>query len=49
MVGGFGDAGFCEVFFTDVHLPAENLVGSLNGGWAMAKETLANERGLLSR
>ncbi len=49
MVGGFGDAGFCEVFFTDVHLPAENLVGSLNGGWAMAKETLANERVSLSR
>src|SRR5438477_971229 len=49
MVGGFGDAGFCEVFFTDVHLPAENLIGSLNGGWAMAKETLANERVSLSK
>ena len=49
MVGGFGDAGFCEVFFTDVHVPAENLIGSLNGGWAMAKETLANERVSLSR
>ena len=49
MVGGFGDAGFCEVFFTDVHVPAENLIGSLNAGWAMAKETLANERVSLSR
>src|SRR5205823_2525847 len=49
MVGGFGDAGFCEVFFTDVHVPAENLIGSQNGGWAMAKETLANERVSLSR
>jgi alkylation response protein AidB-like acyl-CoA dehydrogenase len=49
MVGTFGDAGFCEVFFTDVHVPAENLIGSLNGGWAMAKETLANERVSLSR
>jgi alkylation response protein AidB-like acyl-CoA dehydrogenase len=49
MVGGFGDAGFCEVFFTDVHVPAENLIGSLHAGWAMAKETLANERVSLSK
>jgi alkylation response protein AidB-like acyl-CoA dehydrogenase len=49
MMGGFGGGGFCEVFFTDVHLPAENLIGSLHGGWAMAKETLANERVSLSR
>ncbi|HEY2815354.1 MAG TPA: acyl-CoA dehydrogenase family protein [Acidimicrobiales bacterium] len=49
MVGAFGDAGFCEVFFTDVHVPTANLIGSLHGGWAMAKETLANERVSLSR
>ena len=49
MVGGFGDAGFCEVFFTDVEVPAENLIGPLHGGWAMAKETLANERVSLSK
>lgn len=49
MVGGFGDAGFCEVFFDDVHVPEQNLVGPLHGGWAMAKETLANERVSLSR
>ncbi len=49
MIGNFGDAGFCEVFFTDVEVPAENLIGPLNGGWAMAKETLANERVSLSR
>ena len=49
MVGGFGDGGFCEVFFTDVEVPAENLIGPPNGGWAMAKETLANERVSLSR
>ena len=49
MVGGFGDAGFCEVFFTDVHVPAANLIGARNNGWAMAKETLANERVSLSR
>jgi alkylation response protein AidB-like acyl-CoA dehydrogenase len=49
MIGDFGDAGFCEVFFTNVEVPAENLIGTLNGGWAMAKETLANERVSLSR
>jgi len=49
MVGGYGDGGFCEVFFTDVAVPAENLIGPLHGGWAMAKETLANERVSLSR
>ena len=49
MVGGFGDGGFCEVFFNDVEVPAENLIGALHGGWAMAKETLANERVSLSR
>jgi alkylation response protein AidB-like acyl-CoA dehydrogenase len=41
--------GFCEVFFTDVHVPAENLIGPPNKGWAMAKETLANERVALSK
>jgi alkylation response protein AidB-like acyl-CoA dehydrogenase len=49
MIGDYGDAGFCEVFFSDVEVPATNLVGTLNGGWAMAKETLANERVSLSR
>jgi alkylation response protein AidB-like acyl-CoA dehydrogenase len=41
--------GFCEVFFTDVHVPVDNLIGELNNGWAMAKDTLANERVSLSK
>ena len=41
--------GFCEVFFTDVHVPVANLIGEPNNGWAMAKETLANERVSLSK
>lgn len=49
MVGTASDAAFCEVFLTDVAIPAENLIGPLHGGWAMAKETLANERVSLSR
>lgn len=33
-----------EVWFTDVRVPAENLVGELNQGWTMAKFLLGNER-----
>jgi 3-oxochol-4-en-24-oyl-CoA dehydrogenase len=39
---------FNEVFFTDVRLPAENLVGDLHDGWRLAKVTLGNERVSLS-
>ena len=39
---------FNEVFFTDVRLPAENLVGEVNEGWSLAKVTLGNERVSLS-
>jgi alkylation response protein AidB-like acyl-CoA dehydrogenase len=40
--------GFNEVFFTDVRVPVENLIGEENLGWGMAKTTLANERVSLS-
>jgi len=43
-----GTATFNEVFFTDVRIPAENLVGEENKGWALAKVTLGNERVSLS-
>jgi alkylation response protein AidB-like acyl-CoA dehydrogenase len=33
-----------EVFFEDVRVPAENLVGELNRGWDYAKFLLGNER-----
>ncbi|MEY2434826.1 MAG: hypothetical protein QOC92_4551 [Acidimicrobiaceae bacterium] len=39
---------FNEVFFTDVRIPAENLVGDENEGWSLAKVTLGNERVSLS-
>ncbi len=43
-----GSHTFNEVFFTDVRIPAENLVGEENRGWALAKVTLGNERVSLS-
>jgi 3-oxochol-4-en-24-oyl-CoA dehydrogenase len=39
---------FNEVFFDEVRLPAENLVGEVGQGWDLAKVTLANERVSLS-
>lgn len=42
-----GDAEFCEVFFDDVEIPAENLLGVENRGWQIAQSTLTTERGLL--
>ena len=40
------DGGFevNEVWFTDVRVPAENLVGEPGGGWTIAKFLLGNER-----
>ena len=43
-----GDHAFNEVFLDDVRLTADNLVGTENGGWALAKVTLGNERVSLS-
>ena len=43
-----GGETFNEVFFTDVRIPAANLVGELNDGWRLAKVTLGNERVSLS-
>ncbi len=35
---------YCEEFFDDVSLPAENLIGELNHGWAVAQRLLFHER-----
>jgi alkylation response protein AidB-like acyl-CoA dehydrogenase len=40
-----GDAEFDEVFFTDVQLPAEHLLGPLHGGWGVGMAVLTSERG----
>lgn len=39
-----GDEEFCEVFFDDVRVPMENLVGELHDGWRVANALLAHER-----
>jgi alkylation response protein AidB-like acyl-CoA dehydrogenase len=40
-----GAEGFAEVFFTDVVVPREGLVGALNDGWRITQGSLAHERG----
>ncbi len=40
-----GEAEFDEVFFTDVEVPAECLLGPLHGGWGVGMAVLTNERG----
>jgi len=44
-----GGGLFNEVFFDDVRIPADSLIGEEHNGWAMAKQTLANERVSLSQ
>jgi alkylation response protein AidB-like acyl-CoA dehydrogenase len=39
-----GDDEFSEVFFDNVVVPAENLVGKLNDGWRVANALLGHER-----
>ena len=41
-----GHASFNEVFLTDARVPADNVVGEVDGGWSVALATLAHERRL---
>lgn len=43
-----GNSPFCETFFENVKVDQKNLVGSLNGGWEVAKFLLAQERDMIS-
>lgn len=40
-----GSEHFCEVFFEDVRVPAENLVGQLNGSFGQVMRQMEHERG----
>lgn len=42
-----GDADFNEIFFTDVQVPAANLLGAEGEGWQVAMTTLLHERATL--
>jgi len=42
-----GRHAFCEVFFDNVRVPKENLVGGLNKGWTVSKALVGHERLLI--
>jgi acyl-CoA dehydrogenase len=42
-----GKSPFCETFFDGVKVPKENLVGTLNRGWDIAKYLLTHEREMI--
>ncbi len=42
-----GGSHFGEVFLTDVRIPHDRVLGEVNGGWAVAMTTLANERAMM--
>ena len=42
-----GDPEFNEIFFTDVKVPVENVLGEIGAGWQVAMTTLLHERGTL--
>ncbi len=44
-----GKSSFCQVFFDDVRVPKDQLVGPLNGGWTLAKALLQHERRAMSK
>lgn len=39
-----GEDELCEIFFDNVRVPAENLVGEVDQGWTVAKALLGDER-----
>jgi alkylation response protein AidB-like acyl-CoA dehydrogenase len=43
-----GNSPFCETFFDDVQVPKDQLVGTLNKGWDVAKYLLGHEREMIS-
>ncbi|MBR9828055.1 MAG: acyl-CoA dehydrogenase [Oceanospirillales bacterium] len=44
-----GKSSFCEVFFDNVKVSKDNLIGPLNGGWTLAKRLLQHERSAMSK
>jgi alkylation response protein AidB-like acyl-CoA dehydrogenase len=44
-----GETGFAEVFFEDVVVPEDQVLGTVNQGWSVAMATAGSERGLTLR
>ena len=44
-----GEPGFAEIYFDDVEVPIENLIGEEGSGWSIAMATAGFERGLMLR
>ncbi|GAD82741.1 acyl-CoA dehydrogenase family protein [Nocardia asteroides] len=44
-----GEPGFAEIFFDDVFVPDQDVIGGVNEGWRVAMATSSNERGLSLR
>lgn len=44
-----GEPGFAEIFFDNVEVPIENLIGEEGAGWSIAMATAGFERGLMLR
>ena len=40
-----GESEFSEIFFRDVRVPVQNVLGKVNAGWKVAMGTLMHERG----
>jgi alkylation response protein AidB-like acyl-CoA dehydrogenase len=43
-----GASPFCETFFSDVRVPASNVVSEVNAGWTVAKALLGHERAMIA-
>lgn len=41
------DGSFANIFYDDVRIPADHVVGPVNGGWKVLTDALANERGTI--
>jgi alkylation response protein AidB-like acyl-CoA dehydrogenase len=42
-----GGQEFNEVFFNDVRVPVANVLGEVNGGWALARTVMSNESAMI--
>jgi alkylation response protein AidB-like acyl-CoA dehydrogenase len=43
-----GASPFCETYFDDVRVPKANVIGTIDGGWTVAKALLGHERSMIA-